>query len=246
MKLETFARSAWEPYYHSIAVDRRHRRLQLHGRQARYSMSNVTVVVHPLVQHRLALLRDRTTPAATFRHLLREAGMLLGYEATRDLALDPAEIHTPIAPLTVQQLRREPLVLAPILRAGLALADGLLALVPDASVAHIGVYRDAQSLAAVEYYFKAPARLSDRPCIVLDPMLATGNSAVAALDRLKAAGAVELRLISLLAAPEGLARLNERHPGVRIWTAAVDERLNEHGYIVPGLGDAGDRQFGTG
>jgi uracil phosphoribosyltransferase len=209
------------------------------------SMSNVSVVEHPLLQHRLTLLRDRTTAGGSFRRLLREAGLLLGYEATRDLVLEPVEIATPVAFARGTLLRREPLVLAPILRAGLALADGLLDLVPDASVAHIGVYRDAQSLAAVEYYFKAPDRLTDRPCIVLDPMLATGNSAVAALDRLKAAGAGELRLICLLAAPEGLARLAERHPEVRVITAAVDERLNEHGYIVPGLGDAGDRQFGT-
>jgi uracil phosphoribosyltransferase len=215
------------------------------GKGRETSMSNVSVVDHPLVQHRLALLRDRSTPVADFRRLLTEAGMLLGYEATRDLLLEPVEVQTPVAPARAHVLRREPLVLAPILRAGLALAAGLLELVPDAGVAHIGVYRDAQSLAAVEYYFKAPVRLSDRPCIVLDPMLATGNSAVAALEHLKAAGAGELRLICLLAAPEGLERLHERHPGVRVWTAAVDDRLNEHGYIVPGLGDAGDRQFGT-
>jgi len=207
-------------------------------------MSNVSVVEHPLVQHRLTLLRDRTTPPAAFRQLLRQIGWLLGYEATRDLALEPAEIETPLAPMRSGLLRREPLVLAPVLRAGLGLADGLLDLVPGAGVAHIGVYRDAQTLAAVEYYFKAPARLGC-PCIVLDPMLATGNSAVAALDHLKAAGAEELRVICLLAAPEGLSALHARHPQVPVWTAAIDERLNEHGYIVPGLGDAGDRQFAT-
>jgi len=208
-------------------------------------MSNVSVVDHPLVQHRLTLLRDRTTPPAAFRQLLRETGWFLGYEATRDLPLEQIEIRTPLATVRAGVLRREPLVLAPVLRAGLGLAEGVRDLVPDASVAHIGVYREAKSLAAVEYYFKAPSRLSGCPCFVLDPMLATGNSAVAALDHLKAAGAGELRVICLLAAPEGLRNLQERHPGVRVWTAAIDERLNEHGYIVPGLGDAGDRQFAT-
>lgn len=208
-------------------------------------MSNVSVVDHPLLQHRLTLLRDRTTPPAAFRQLLRETGWFLGYEATGDLALEQVEIQTPLAAVRSGVLRREPLVLAPVLRAGLGLAEGVLDLVPGASVAHVGVYRETQSLAAVEYYFKAPSKLSGCPCIVLDPMLATGNSAVAALDHLKAAGATELRLICLLAAPEGLGNLHERHPGVRVWTAAIDERLNEHGYIVPGLGDAGDRQFAT-
>lgn len=208
-------------------------------------MSNISVVAHPLVQHRLTLLRDKTTPPAAFRQLLREAGWLLGYEATRDLTLEQAEIQTPLASLRAGMLRREPLVLAPVLRAGLGLAEGVRDLVPGASVAHIGVYREAQSLAAVEYYFKAPSRLSGCPCIVLDPMLATGHSAVTALDHLKSAGAGDLRLICLLAAPEGLQHLSQRHPQVRVWTAAIDERLNEHGYIVPGLGDAGDRQFAT-
>jgi uracil phosphoribosyltransferase len=208
-------------------------------------LSKVTVVEHPLVQHRLTRLRDRTAPTETFRRLLREVGLLLGYEATRDLALEPVEIQTPLSTVRAGVLGREPLVLAPILRAGVGLLDGLLELVPTAAVAHIGLYRDPQSLVAVEYYFKGPSRLGGRPCIVLDPMLATGHSVVAALDRLKAAGALELRLISLLAAPEGLAYLHERHPEVPVWLAAIDERLNEHGYIVPGLGDAGDRLFAT-
>lgn len=208
-------------------------------------MSNVSVVEHPLLQHRLTLLRDKTTPSAVFRKLLRETGWLLGYEATRDLALEQAEIQTPLAAMRAGVLRRQPLVLAPVLRAGLALAEGLLDLVPAASVAHIGVYRDPQSLTAVEYYFKAPSSLSSCPCIVLDPMLATGSSAVMAVDHLKAAGAGDVRLICLLAAPEGLGNLHRRHPEVRVWTAAIDQRLNEHGYIVPGLGDAGDRQFAT-
>jgi uracil phosphoribosyltransferase len=208
-------------------------------------MSHVSVVSHPLVQHSLTQLRDRTTPPAAFRRALREIGWLLGYEATRDLTLEPVGVATPLASLTARQLAPVPLILAPILRAGLGLADGLLDLVPTATVIHIGLYRDPQSLAAVEYYFKAPPRLSSLPCIVLDPMLATGNTAVAAIDRLKAAGAGPLQLICVLAAPEGVQRLNERHPDVHICTAAIDDRLNEHGYIVPGLGDAGDRLFGT-
>lgn len=209
-------------------------------------MSKVSVVEHPVVQNRLTQLRDRTTPPQTFRRLMREVGMLLGYEATRDLPLTPAEIETPLTSMEARVLAPEPLLLAPILRAGLGLLEGLLDLVPSAKVAHIGLYRDPQSLAAVEYYFLAPAALVNCPCLVLDPMLATGHTAHAALSRLKAAGARELRLLCVLAAPAGIAHVQQHHPEVPIWTAAIDERLDAHGYIVPGLGDAGDRLFGTG
>jgi uracil phosphoribosyltransferase len=208
-------------------------------------MDNVTTVTHPLVQHKLTLMRDKTTSTKSFRELLREIATLLCYEVTRDLSLDPIQIETPLMPMQAQVLSGKKLVFAPILRAGMGFLEGMLDLVPSARIAHIGLYRDPESLTAVEYYFKAPSDLSERLVIVVDPMLATGNTAVAALDRLKEYGAGDLRVVSLLATKEGIANLLGHHPEVRIWTAAIDPQLNEHGYILPGLGDAGDRLYGT-
>jgi uracil phosphoribosyltransferase len=208
-------------------------------------MDRVTVVDHPLVQHKLTLMRDKTTSTKGFRQLMREIATLLCYEVTRDLSLDPVTIETPLVSMQAHMLSGKKLVFAPILRAGMGLIEGMLDLVPSARVAHIGLYREPETLVAVEYYFKAPADLPDRLVIAVDPMLATGNTAVAAIDRLKEHGAVDLRFVSLLATPEGLANLHQHHPNVRVWTAAIDERLNDHGYILPGLGDAGDRLYGT-
>ncbi|MCJ2091234.1 uracil phosphoribosyltransferase [Methylobacterium sp. J-072] len=207
--------------------------------------SRVTVVDHPLVQHKLTYLRDKNRSTKGFRQILNEIGMLLAYEVTRDLPLEPVTIETPIQPMEGRQIQGKKLVLAPILRAGVGFLDGMLSLVPSARVAHVGLYRDPETLEAVEYYFKAPSDLADRTVLVLDPMLATANSAIAALDRLKARGASDLRFVCLLAAPEGLAKFQAAHPDVPIWTAAIDSHLNDHGYIVPGLGDAGDRMYGT-
>lgn len=208
-------------------------------------MENVTTVAHPLVQHKLSLLRDKTTSTKGFRQLLTEIATLLCYEVTRDLSLAPIQIETPMMPMETSVLAGKKLVFAPILRAGIGLIDGMLNLVPSARVAHIGLYRDPTSLTAVEYYFKAPSDLSERLVIVVDPMLATGNTAVAAVDRLKEHGAGEVRFVSLLATPVGLANLHAHHPDVHVWTAAIDPQLNDHGYILPGLGDAGDRLYGT-
>ena len=208
-------------------------------------MENVTTVAHPLVQHKLTLMRDKTTSTKSFRQLLREIATLLCYEVTRDLSLDSVQIETPLMPMEAKQLSGKKLVFAPILRAGMGFIEGMLDLVPSARVAHIGLYRDPDSLAAVEYYFKAPSDLHERLVIVVDPMLATGNTAVAAVDRLKEHGALELRLVCLLASPVGLANLKRHHPEVPVWTAAIDQQLNDHGYILPGLGDAGDRMYGT-
>jgi uracil phosphoribosyltransferase len=208
-------------------------------------MGNVTTVAHPLVQHKLTLLRDKTTSTREFRQLVHEIATLLCYEVTRDLSLDTVQIETPLMPMEAKRLSGKKLVFAPILRAGLGLIEGMLDLVPSARVAHIGLYRDPASLAAIEYYFKGPADLADRLVILVDPMLATGNSVVAAVDRLKHHGAAELRLVCLLATPVGLENLWRHHPEVHVWTAAVDQQLNEHGYILPGLGDAGDRLYGT-
>ncbi len=207
--------------------------------------SAVTVVDHPLVTHKLTLMRDKSTSTKGFRQLLREIATLLCYEVTRDLSLDPVEIETPLRPMTAATLSGKKLVFAPILRAGMGLLEGMLDLVPSARVAHIGLYRDPESLAAVEYYFKAPSDLAERTVIAVDPMLATGHTAVAAIDRLKEHGGRDIRFVCLLAAPEGIEELATQHPEVRIWTAAVDERLDDHGYILPGLGDAGDRMYGT-
>ena len=208
-------------------------------------MSTPVVIGHPLVAHKLSLMRDKATPSAQFRTLLREISLLLGYEVLRDLPTELRGIETPVGPTQAPFIRGKKLVLVPILRAGNGLLDGLLDLMPSARVGHVGVYRDPVTLAAVEYYCKLPEDIAERLTIVLDPMLATGNSAVAAVSRLKDRGARNIRLVCLLAAPEGIAALAQAHPDVRIFTAAIDIRLNDHGYIVPGLGDAGDRMYGT-
>ncbi len=209
------------------------------------SANGVTVVDHPLVQHKLTLMREKDRSTKSFRQLLNEIGMLLCYEVTRDLPTEMIEIETPLQTSMQPVISGKKLVFAPILRAGVGFLDGMLELVPAARVAHIGLYRDPETLQAVEYYFKAPSDIADRMIVVMDPMLATANSAVAAIDRLKERGANNLRFVCLLAAPEGIARLRAAHPDVPSWTASIDERLNEHGYIVPGLGDAGDRMYGT-
>lgn len=208
-------------------------------------MQGVTVVDHPLVRHKLTHLRRKETSTASFRRLVREVATLLCYEITRDLPLEDIEIETPIATMMSPVLAGKKLVFASILRAGTGLLDGMLDLVPSARVAHVGLYRDPATLQAVEYYFKAPDGLDERLTIVVDPMLATGHSAIAAIDRLKEAGAQDLRFVCLVASPEGIANLRDHHPDVPILTAAIDEQLNDHAYIIPGLGDAGDRLFGT-
>jgi len=208
-------------------------------------MQGVTVVDHPLVQHKLTLMRDKTTPTAAFRQLLREIALLLTYEVTRDLALTTKRIETPLAEMDAPILAGKKPVFASILRAGNGLLEGMLDLVPSARVAHIGLYRDPQTLEAIEYYFKAPDDVAERLVIVVDPMLATANSAAAAIHKLRERGARDIRFVCLLAAPEGIKRLHEIQPDVPIFTAAIDDHLNDHGYIVPGLGDAGDRLYGT-
>jgi len=208
-------------------------------------MQGVTIVDHPLVQHKLTLMRDKTRSTKGFRQLLNEIGMLLAYEVTRDLELEMIDIETPMEAMKAPVLAGKKLVLAPILRAGVGFLDGMLTLVPSARVAHVGLYRDPKTLVAVEYYFKAPEDVAERLVLVLDPMLATANSAIAAVDRLKEAGAKSIRFVCLLAAPEGIEKFHGHHPEVHIWTAAIDSHLNDHGYIVPGLGDAGDRMYGT-
>ena len=208
-------------------------------------MDNVTIVDHPLVQHKLSLMRQKETDTARFRQLLRETALLLGYEVTRDLALENRRIETPLSEMQAPFLTGKKLALVSILRAGNGLLDGMLDLIPSARVGHVGLYRDPQTLAAVEYYFKVPEDLGNRTVIVLDPMLATGHSAIAAISRLKEANARHLKMLCLLAAPEGIEALHAAHPDVAIFAAAVDERLNDHGYIVPGIGDAGDRLYGT-
>ena len=208
-------------------------------------MDNVTVVDHPLVQHKLSLMRRKETDTARFRLLLRETALLLGYEVTRDLALESRRIETPLLEMQAPFLTGKKLALVSILRAGNGLLDGMLDLIPSARVGHVGLYRDPQTLAAVEYYFKVPEDLGNRVVVVLDPMLATGHSAIAAISRLKEANARHLKMLCLLAAPEGIEALHAAHPEVAIFAAAVDEKLNDHGYIVPGIGDAGDRLYGT-
>ncbi len=205
----------------------------------------LTVVDHPLIQHKLTLMRDRNTPSAVFRQLLREISLLLGYEALHDLPLTTKHIETPVAPMEAPILKGKKLVLVSILRAGNGLLEGMLDLVPSARVGFIGLYRDPDTLQPVEYYKKLPDGMPERTAVVVDPMLATGNSVCAAIDRIKESGARDIRFMCLLAAPEGVEAMRERHPDVPVFTAAVDERLNDHGYIVPGLGDAGDRMFGT-
>ncbi|HVX82129.1 MAG TPA: uracil phosphoribosyltransferase [Devosiaceae bacterium] len=206
---------------------------------------SVTVVDHPLIQHKLTIMRNKETSTAGFRRLLREIAHLLCYEVTRDLELETIPIETPMGEMEAPTIKGKKLVFASILRAGNGLLDGMLDLVPAARVAHIGIYRDHETLQPVEYYFKAPAELDNRLIIVVDPMLATANSSVAAVQRLKERGANNLRFLCLLAAPEGIEHFTHAHPDVPIFTAAIDSHLNEHGYIVPGLGDAGDRMYGT-
>ena len=208
-------------------------------------MSNVTVVDHPLVQHKLTLMRRSETPTGEFRRLLREISLLLAYEVMRDLPTELIDIQTPIAPMRAPALAGKKLCFVSVLRAGSGILEGMLDLVPSARVGHIGLYRDPQTLAAVEYYFKVPDDIPERDVIVVDPMLATANSAIAALHRLKGCGARSIKYVCLVAAPEGIRALRATHADVPIFTAAIDDRLNDHGYIVPGLGDAGDRLFGT-
>lgn len=209
------------------------------------TMTAVNVVQHPLIQHKLTLLREKSRRTKGFRQLMREMATLLCYEVTRDLSLDLVHIETPLETMQARKLSGKKLVFAPILRAGVGLLEGMLDLVPSARVAYIGLYRDPDSLDSIEYYFKAPLDLAERLVIVIDPMLATGNSAVAAIDRLKASGATELRFVCVLATPVGIARLHQQHADVAIWTAAIDAELDSEGYIRPGLGDAGDRLYGT-
>ncbi|MBQ1684221.1 MAG: uracil phosphoribosyltransferase [Clostridia bacterium] len=208
-------------------------------------MQNVTVVNHPLVQHKLTFLRDRNTGTKDFRALLKELSTLMAYEVTRDLPLEEIEIETPVAKTKSSVLAGRKLGIVPILRAGLGMADGVLELIPAAKVGHIGLYRDPVTLAPVSYYCKLPTDTASRDMIVVDPMLATGGSAAEGIRIVKEAGCRTIRLMCLVAAPEGLKALHEKHPDVPIFTAAIDSHLNEHGYIVPGLGDAGDRIFGT-
>lgn len=208
-------------------------------------MDSVTVISHPLVQHKLTIMRMKETSTASFRRLLREISTLLCYEVTRDLELTLETINTPLMPMEAPVLEGKKLVFASILRAGNGLLEGMLELVPSARVAHIGVYRDHETLQAIEYFFKAPDDIGNRLVIVVDPMLATGNSAIASVDKLKERGAKNMRFLCLLAAPEGIKNFSEAHPDVPIYTAAIDSHLNDLGYIVPGLGDAGDRMYGT-
>ncbi|WP_071674073.1 uracil phosphoribosyltransferase [Nioella nitratireducens] len=208
-------------------------------------MQHLTVVDHPLVQHKLTIMREKHTSTAVFRQLLREISQLLAYEVTRELPMTTKRIETPLQEMDAPVLAGRKLALISILRAGNGLLDGMLELIPSARVGFVGLYRDEETLKPVQYYFKVPDELGDRMVIAVDPMLATGNSSVAAIDLLKQAGATNIRFLCLLAAPEGVARMQEAHPDVPIVTASLDSHLNEKGYIVPGLGDAGDRMFGT-
>jgi len=203
------------------------------------------VLDHPLLQHKLSLLRDKETSVKTFREVVTEMTTLMCYEATRDLALEPGEVETPVGIAKTRRLAGKKLAVVPILRAGLGMVDGVLSLIPSAKVGHVGLYRDPESLEPVEYYCKLPKDIANREVIVLDPMLATGGSASATIDLLKGYGCQRIRLMCVLAAPEGVERIQTDHPDVEIYVATVDEKLNDHGYIVPGLGDAGDRIFGT-
>ena len=208
-------------------------------------MEGVTIVKHPLVQHKLTLIRDKNISTKSFRELLKEIGMLLCYEVTRDLPLTDVAIETPMSRMMSPRLAGKKLVFAPILRAGVTFAEGMLDLVPAARVAHIGLYREPESFVAVEYFFKAPSDLDERLVIVVAPVIATANTATAAVVRLKERGAKEIRFVSMLASPEGVERLRGLHPDVPIWTAAIDDELDAQGFILPGLGDAGDRAYGT-
>ena len=206
---------------------------------------NLTIVSHPLVQHKLTLMREKDTSTASFRQLLREISLLLAYEVTRELPMTTKKIQTPICEMDAPAIDGKKLALISILRAGNGLLDGILELIPAARVGFVGLYRDHETLKPVQYYYKVPDQLDERICIVVDPMLATGNSSAAAVKLLKGSGARNIRFLCLLAAPEGIRHMNAEHPDVQIVTASVDSHLNENGYIVPGLGDAGDRMFGT-
>ncbi|MBE3574433.1 MAG: uracil phosphoribosyltransferase [Firmicutes bacterium] len=208
-------------------------------------MSTVQIIDHPLIQHKLTLIRDIHTGPKEFRELLDEVSLLMGYEVTRDFPLEDVEVTTPVGQARGKMMSGRKVGLIPILRAGLGMVNGLLRLIPTAKVGHIGVFRDPQTLTPVEYYCKLPEDIQERELVVLDPMLATGGSAATSIDFIKERGGKSIRLMCLIAAPEGIARVQKRHPDVDIYVAAVDERLNDHGYIVPGLGDAGDRLFGT-
>ncbi len=207
--------------------------------------SQITIVDHPLVQHKLTLMRDKEQPTAYFRQLLRETALLLAYEVTRDLPLETKRVETPIEVMDAPVLSGKKLCFVSILRAGNGLLEGMLDLLPSARVGHVGLYRDPETLEAVEYYYKVPQDIGERLVIVVDPMLATANSGIAAVDRLKQGGARQLKFVCLLAAPEGVAAFTAAHPDVPLYTAALDRELNDHGYILPGLGDAGDRIYGT-
>ncbi|HEX4339912.1 MAG TPA: uracil phosphoribosyltransferase [Polyangiaceae bacterium] len=211
----------------------------------RPAAGTVKVIDHPLVQHKLSLMRQKERSTNSFRNLLGEIAMLLAYEVTVDLPLVYEEIETPLAKMRAPMLEGKKVVLVNILRAGTGMIDGMLRILPSARIGHIGLYRDPETLGAVEYYFKMPSETKDRDVIVVDPMLATGNSAVAAVERVKTTNPKSIKFVCLIAAPEGLANFHEVHPDVPIFAAAIDERLDEHGYILPGLGDAGDRLFGT-
>lgn len=208
-------------------------------------MEGVTIVDHPLVQHKLTLIRDKNISTKSFRQLLKEIGMLLCYEVTRDLPLTDVEIETPLATMMSPRIAGKKLVFAPILRAGVTFAEGMLDLVPAARVAHIGLYREPETFVAIEYFLKTPSDLNERLIIVVAPVVATANTAVAAVARLKERGAKDIRFVCVLASPEGMERLRGLHPDVPVWTAGIDERLDERGFILPGLGDAGDRAYGT-
>jgi uracil phosphoribosyltransferase len=208
-------------------------------------MNNVHVFNHPLVQHKLTLMRKKETSTNGFRRLLNELSMLMAYEVTRDMAVQMVDIETPLEPMKAPMIDGKKLVLVSILRAGTGILDGMLSVVPGARVGHIGLYRDPDTLKPVEYYFKMPQDMQERDVIVVDPMLATGNSAIAAVERIKALTPKSIKFVCLVTCPEGIAAMRGAHPDVPIFTAAVDRQLNDHGYIMPGLGDAGDRMFGT-
>ncbi len=208
-------------------------------------MSKVCVFDHPLIQHKLSILRDKGTSVKEFRELVSEIAMLMCYEATRDLPLEDVEIETPVAKATVKRIAGKKLAIVPILRAGLGMVDGMVSMMPNVKVGHIGLFRDPETLEPVKYYFKMPPDIEERDVIVVDPMLATGGSASAAIKFLKDDGVKHIKLMCIIGAPEGVERMQKDHPDVDIYVAALDDHLNEHGYIVPGLGDAGDRIFGT-